>query len=130
MITQAENGFGAWQRDAVVESGSGVHEDLGRAVDAATDDVPDGAKQASESGEDGQAGNGEEDAETVGDAVGDFFGGAVARQSGVSIHQMYSAGILPASTDGCRGSDVDRGAQRFSLPACGRAWILFGSRKN
>lgn len=55
MIEEAQNSFGAGQGDTMVEGGGGIQNDLCRAIDTATDDMPGGTEDTCEGRQNGQA---------------------------------------------------------------------------
>lgn len=90
VIEDAEQGFGAWMADGMVEGRGQIKEDQGGAEDRTADDMPGGAVMGGEHDEDDQAGDGQERPQTVGDAVGDLFAFGVSGESGGGCHGVAS----------------------------------------
>ena len=67
--------FDARGNDGVVQRGGGVQADESDAVDGAGDDVPRGATQRGENEKHDKASDAKQQADAVGDGVGDFLDG-------------------------------------------------------
>lgn len=73
MIEDPQRAFPSWRDCGVIEGRSAVEADQRGAIDGAGDDMAGAAAQNSEHQQNHEAGNAEEKADSVSDAVDDFF---------------------------------------------------------
>jgi hypothetical protein len=92
VIEDAQDRFGGWVLNGVVEGRGGIEQNQGRAEDRTADDMPGGTVKAGKGGEHAEAADGQHDAEAMGDAVGDFLASLVAAGGRSLTHVVFRWG--------------------------------------